>query len=158
VGSAAPERGAAVDDEGSDGRPITGGGQRHRISQGRIVDARDSPQGVADDVELELRLHLRRDVLPPATAASRAGERTRRRDAIGGRVEYRGNSCPQHVGTIGRDLHFDAFTRECTIDEHDPAVGRVSERIAARDHPFAGEFHAVIQLCETAEHEGVARA
>ncbi len=88
------ERGLPVDDERAHRRAETVGRQQHRFGERRFGDVRDAVQRIADDVELQLRLHVGGDVLPPAAAAPFARMHARRRHARGRRLQDLDDTAP----------------------------------------------------------------
>ena len=136
-----PERRLAVDDERAHRRAESLHRQHDRFRERRFVDAGNAGQRVAEDVELELRLRLGRDVLPPAAAAAFARVDARRDDARGRGFEHLEHAAAEMIGPVGGHLDPHALAGEGAVDQRHPAVVGASERIAAGNHASRRQLH-----------------
>ncbi len=137
-----PERGLAVDDERAHGRAEALGREQHGFAERRIGNVGDAVERVADDVELELRLGLGGDVLPPAAAATLAGVDARRDDPRRARLRAPRRTRPaEHVRPVGGHLDADPLAGQGAVDQRDPAVVGARERITAGNHARRRQLH-----------------
>jgi len=143
VGVVSAERGPAVDDESAHGRTESGRRKLDRWSQRRILDAGDTGERVADDVELQAGLGGRCHVLPAAAAAAVAREFAWRDDSVGRRVEHLDDPGAEMVGSVRRDLGPHTFAGQRAVDEGNASVVGAGKRVPARYQPCRREFHGV---------------
>ncbi len=145
VGGVLAERRPAADDQRAHGRAEAVGRKQHGLEEGWLVDVRNTVERVSDDVELQARLGLGRDVLPPAAAASLAGVGARRGDPRRRGVDHFDDAAPQMVGAIGCHLDANALARQRTVDQGDAAVIDPAESVATGNHASRRQLHPTSQ-------------
>ena len=118
VGTSATQSGPAVHDGGPQRRAEVPGLQPDRFRQLRAFDPTDPPDGVDQDLPLELHLGVDADVLPLAAPTALRDVPTARLDACRGRRHHSGHPGGQVVPALSHDRGDYLLAWEGAFHEH----------------------------------------